>query len=276
LGVAVERWNKSKKTFSPSLEIFYLKQKDCPVENFDFSTGQVILDFDWDHSNKFAIILQADCKSRLVFFTVGKQISQSGSFERKGLERIVWCPRGRFLVGWSSSLAELWDGQDEALVGPCEFSAISHVEWNPNGLHFATISSFLTFPSAENGYAIWDLKLGQVEKKSIEKFLCMLWRPVPAAAVDQEAIKTICKGLKETHWNAFEREDAEWAMKHASSSSEQREALRMAWRSWRSECRARALELETERVRLEGHRREEMVEVQEFVEEIVEEEVIFL
>lgn len=276
LGIGVERWNKSKKTFVPSLEIFYLKQKDCPVENYDFSTGNVILDFDWDHSNKFAIVLQADCKSRLMFFSVGKQISQSGAFERKGIERVSWSPRGRFLVAWSSSLAELWDGQEEALVGHCEHSAISHVEWNPNGIYFATVSSCLAFNSAEHGFVIWDLSASAVERKSIDKLVCMMWRPVPPSQLDQEAIKNICRALKDTHWSAFEREDAEWALKHATSSSEQREALRKAWRAWRSACRARALELEGERVRLGGVPSKEMVEVQEFVEEVVEEQVIFL
>ena len=142
-------------------------------------------------------------------------------------------------------------------------------------------SSVLTiFPTQiENGYAIWDFRGQEIEKRLLDRFKQFLWRPRPPSLLTKEEKRAIRKNLRE-YSRAFEDADAAEETTVSAELVAQRKRSVDEWNAWR----VRVAE-ELAEARRGGERRgeqpkrkqeEDKEEIEVWIDEVIEqiEEVV--
>jgi len=214
---------------------------------------------------------------------------------------IRWSPRGRHVVlatvgSTSKSELEFWDldfNSDEAIkkevpkedwgtgiqqLGVADHYGVTDVEWDPSGRYLATAASAWTH-TIENGYAIWDFRGQEIEKRLLDRFKQFLWRPRPPSLLLKEQKRTIRRNLRE-YSRAFDEADAAEETTVSAELVAQRKRAVDEWNAWRvrvAEEVGEARRARGKRGELPAHKEEEeKEEIEVWIDEVIEqiEEVV--
>ncbi|KAH9042966.1 eukaryotic translation initiation factor eIF2A-domain-containing protein [Lactarius deliciosus] len=228
LCVRVDRHTKTKKSIFCNLEIFCVHEKDFPVEVVELN--DTVTDFSWEpKGERFAIVSSSDPNlgnpgpGLLSRRTSASQLDRSKNdfkllrtLAGRTTNTIRWSPRGRHVVlatvgSTSKSELEFWDldfNSDDVVKKdqPKE-------EWN-SGIQQLGVAPLWRDGrrvgperAIENGYAIWDFRGQEIEKRLLDRFKQFLWRPHTPSLLTKEQKRTIRRNLKE-YARAFDEADA--------------------------------------------------------------------
>jgi translation initiation factor 3 subunit B len=129
----------------------------------------------------------------------------------------------------------------------------------------------------ENGYAIWDFRGQEIEKRLLDRFKQFLWRPRPPSLLTKEQKRNIRKNLRE-YSRAFEEADAAEETTVSAELVAQRKRAVDEWNAWRVRVaeelaevrRARGKRGELARKQEEEDKEEIEVWIDEVIEQIEE------
>ncbi|KAF4623636.1 hypothetical protein D9613_001900 [Agrocybe pediades] len=304
LCVKVDRHTKTKKSIFCNLEIFRMREKDCPVEVVELK--DTVMDFSWEpKGERFAIVSSSDpnlgnpgpgvtIKTDVSFYQLDRSKNDFRllrTLPSRTSNAIRWSPRGRHVVlatvgSSSKSELEFWDldfnsddrkegatewGSGIQLLGTADHYGVTDVEWDPSGRYLATSASAWTH-TLENGYAIWDFRGQEIVKFIQDRFKQFIWRPRPPTLLSKEKQKQIRKNLRE-YSRAFDEEDAAEESNVSAELIALRKRLVDEWNAWRI---LRKKELGEERLQKLKGKEDSKEEIEVWVDEVIEqtEEII--
>ena len=131
----------------------------------------------------------------------------------------------------------------------------------------------------ENGYAIWDFRGHEIEKRLLDRFKQFLWRPRAPSLLTKEQKRTIRRNLRE-YSRAFEEADAAEETTVSAELIAQRKRAVDEWNAWRvrvAEDMADARRIRGRRGELPTRKQEEdKEEIEVWIDEVIEqlEEVV--
>lgn len=219
--------------------------------------------------------------------------------EKKSTNNVFWSPRGRHLVlatlrSQTTWDIEFWDMDFEPLnvagekkdqttdpgawihlIATQEHYGVTDLEWDPTGRYVLTSASVWR-QTMENGYALWDFKGHMLQKRNIEKFKQIIWRPRPKSRLSKEDQRKIRKNLKE-YSRDFDREDLATMTESSAAVTAQRRRLMEEWAAWRATVDKQVAQMQLEEEQSGGISWAEEDEsageeiVEEWVEEVIEE-----
>ncbi|KAH9058226.1 translation initiation factor eIF-3b [Lactarius vividus] len=304
LCVRVDRHTKTKKSIFCNLEIFRVREKDFPVEVVELK--DTVTDFSWEpKGERFAIVSSSDpnlgnpgpgvtIKTDVSFYQLDRSKNDFKllrTLAGRTTNTIRWSPRGRHVVlatvgSTSKSELEFWDldfNSDDVVkkdppkeewnsgiqqLGVADHYGVTDVEWDPSGRYLATAASAWTH-TIENGYAIWDFRGQEIEKRLLDRFKQFLWRPRAPSLLTKEQKRTIRRNLKE-YARAFDEADAAEETSVSAELVAQRKRAVDEWNAWRVRVAEDIVEVRPERELRGGAAaaRKEKVEEEEEKEEI--------
>ncbi|KAH9004158.1 translation initiation factor eIF-3b [Lactarius hatsudake] len=304
LCVRVDRHTKTKKSIFCNLEIFRVREKDFPVEVVELK--DTVTDFSWEpKGERFAIVSSGDpnlgnpgpgvtIKTDVSFYQLDRSKNDFKllrTLAGRTTNTIRWSPRGRHVVlatvgSTSKSELEFWDldfNSDDVVkkdppkeewnsgiqqLGVADHYGVTDVEWDPSGRYLATAASAWTH-TIENGYAIWDFRGQEIEKRLLDRFKQFLWRPRAPSLLTKEQKRTIRRNLKE-YARAFDEADAAEETSVSAELVAQRKRAVDEWNAWRVRVAEDIAEVRPEREPHGGAAaaRKEQVEEEEDKEEI--------
>jgi translation initiation factor 3 subunit B len=194
---------------------------------------------------------------------------------------------------WAASIQQL---------GVADHYGVTDVEWDPSGRYLATAASawthtvlyppatvlgttFLSYllarraPQIENGYAIWDFRGQEIEKRLLDRFKQFLWRPRSQSLLAKEQKRTIRRNLRE-YSRAFEEADAAEETTVSAELVAQRKRAVDEWNAWRVRIAEEVAEVRPTRGRrgeLPARKQDEdKEEIEVWIDEVIEqvEEVV--
>jgi translation initiation factor 3 subunit B len=138
----------------------------------------------------------------------------------------------------------------------------------------------LPLSQIENGYAIWDFRGQEIEKRLLDRFKQFLWRPRPPSLLTKDQKRNLRKNLRE-YSRAFEEADAAEETTVSAELVAQRKRAVDEWNAWR----VRVAEEMAEVRRARGKRGESLAlkqeeedkeEIEVWIDEVIEqiEEVV--
>jgi uncharacterized protein with WD repeat len=132
----------------------------------------------------------------------------------------------------------------------------------------------------ENGYAIWDFRGQEIEKRLLDRFKQFLWRPRPQSLLTKEQKRTIRRNLRE-YSRAFEEADAAEETTVSAELVAQRKRAVDEWNAWRVRVAEEVAEVRRahgKRDELPAQKQEEedKEEIEVWIDEVIEqiEEVV--
>lgn len=144
----------------------------------------------------------------------------------------------------------------------------------------ACLQLYRTALQIENGYAIWDFRGQEIEKRLLDRFKQFLWRPRPPSLLTNKQKQKVRKNLRE-YSRAFEEADAAEETTVSAELVAQRKRAVDEWNAWRVRVAEEVAEARRERGRRgeasEREREEEdKEEIEVWIDEVVEqiEEVV--
>lgn len=273
--VVVDRHGKNKSVVFSNIELFRMQEKAIPVDVLEFDIK--VEDFAWEPAgHRFAASRKPDVLKTLVGIYTMDAVENGLStvrlvgdvLERKSAGKLLWCPRGDFLllasVGSTGAALEFFHVGEMSTIVTRDHYMATDVEWDPSGTY---VVSYVTFAKhqLDNGFIIWDAKGDQVSKVNLAKFVSFQWRPRPPTMLDAAAIKGIRKNLKAMS-QKFEAQDAQHAVATSGEEAAVRERLLREWQEWRASLpNAGEDKLKAEEAD------DNLAEVEEWIEEIVDE-----
>jgi translation initiation factor 3 subunit B len=281
--VKVDRFTKNKKSTFSTFEVFFLREKDIPVDTYEGFKDKTVSKFAWEPSgDRIAAVCQEEHKAQLSFLKVEKSnVKELKSMDRKSLTDLFWSPTGRFIVlagmkNYQGDM-EFFDVDELATIKTAEHFHATDVEWDPSGRYVLTSSSFLKNPG-ENGVIVWDFSGEILLKKNLIKMKLALWRPRPPTLLTKEEMKQIRKNLAD-YSKKFEDIDAKMSGDVSKKIQEERERIINEWKEWRlaaekqheAESADRAAMRGTEENPVYSENEDENEEIEEWVEEVIEE-----
>lgn len=281
--VKVDRFTKNKKSTFSTFEVFFLREKDIPVDTYEGFKDKTVSKFAWEPSgDRIAAVCQEEHKAQLSFLKVEKSnVKELKSMDRKSLTDLFWSPTGRFIVlagmkNYQGDM-EFFDVDELATIKTAEHFHATDVEWDPSGRYVLTSSSFLKNPG-ENGVIVWDFSGEILLKKNLIKMKLALWRPRPPTLLTKEEMKQIRKNLAD-YSKKFEDIDAKMSGDVSKKIQEERERIINEWKEWRlaaekqheAESAERAAMRGTEENPVYSENEDENEEIEEWVEEVIEE-----
>ena len=135
-------------------------------------------------------------------------------------------------------------------------------------------------PQIENGYAIWDFRGQELEKRLLDRFKQFRWRPRPPSLLTKDQKLAIRRNLTEFS-RTFEEADAAEETTVSAELVAQRKRAVDEWNAWRlrsTEEVGEARRGRGKRGEVPGRKREEEVkeEIEVWIDEVIEqiEEVV--
>ncbi|SCV70944.1 BQ2448_3706 [Microbotryum intermedium] len=267
LCVKVDRHTKTKKTQYCNLELFRLRDKDCPVQVIEIKDA--VTAFAWEpNGDRFVLITTNDpnhgqglpgvlLKTSVSFYGFDQRKGDFlplRTFDNKQSNSIYWSPKGRHVLlatlGSNSKFdIDFWDldldredktdekdiGAAIRLITTVEHYGVTDIEWDPSGRYVATSAS-TWMSSMEPGYVIWDFKGVELARAKVDKFKQLLWRPRPPTLLSKEDQKRIRKNLRD-YSRQFEEQDQLEASNVSSELIALRQRLMEEWNAWRSRAK---------------------------------------
>ncbi|KAJ3389670.1 hypothetical protein CcCBS67573_g05180 [Chytriomyces confervae] len=288
-----------------NLEIFRMREKDIPVDVVELKGTENLTNAFWEpNGDRFALIaLEGTVKINVHFYemnsagsvvaTAASKKKEGGSaavaanvggakllksLERKGINQVIWSPKGRIAVlagvrAFQGDI-EFWDADDMTMLAAGEHYTCTDVEWDPTGRYLVSSVSWWRVQQ-DPGFILWSCVGTQLTKQSVPQFKQILWRPRPATPLTLEEQKAIKKNFKE-YSKEFDVVDAKETSKIDKAVLEKRRALWNDWVSYRRRCYedwTREAELRGEIIGYdrEDDARQAVKEIEEFVDEVIEE-----
>ncbi|KAI5481585.1 translation initiation factor eIF-3 subunit 9 [Pseudohyphozyma bogoriensis] len=307
LCVKVDRHTKTKKTQYCNLELFRLREKDCPVQVIEIKDA--VTAFAWEpKGDRFTLITTNDpllgqvapgvlLKTSISFYGFDSKKADFlllKTIDQKYINTIYWSPKGRHVVlaqiGSNSKFEmEFWDldldketeksddaGAGIRMITTAEHYGMTDIEWDPSGRYVATSAS-IWMNAMEAGYAIWDFKGQELVKQNVDKFKQLLWRPRPPTLLTRDDQKRIRKNLRE-YSRRFEEQDQLDASNDSAELIAHRQRLIDEWNSWRANAKATVEAIRKDqgkapRKTFGTEKGAELEVVEEWVEEVISETV---
>lgn len=279
LCVKADRLTKTKKIAGTNFEFFRLRQKDVPVETFEYK--QPIVNFAWEpHGHRFAVIHGEGQRLDVSFHTMRnketgvEKLMLVKTLEKRQVNNIFWSPQGNFLVlaGFKNfnGVLEFWNANEMEIMGQEEHFMTSDVEWDPTGRY---VASYVTNYQLENGFNIWSFQGKILHTHRDAKFYQFLWRPRPQSLLSKAKEKEVRKNLAE-YSKRYQKEDDAYLLSHQTGALRERKEQREAWAAL---MRQRTGEREEQKAQRKALRDDQdsddegdMIEVEETVEECVD------
>jgi translation initiation factor 3 subunit B len=225
------------------------------------STSKSELEF-WDLDFNFDDMVKKDASKDE--WAAG--IQQLGMADHYGVTDVEWDPSGRYLA----TAASAW----------------THTVRYPPVVHLSTfcmayLQPHRTAPQIENGYAIWDFRGQEIEKRLLDRFKQFLWRPRPPSLLTNKPKQKIRKNLRE-YSRAFEEADAAEETTVSAELVAQRKRAVDEWNAWRVRVTEEVAEARRGRGRRgeeperEREEEEDKEEIEVWIDELIEqtEEVV--
>ena len=257
-----------------------MREKDIPVEVVEIKPSEVVTSIYWEPAGERLGFLSTESSKITVYFYemnnssleigkkkspetpgvgLGKGITLLKSFEKKGLNTIVWSPKGRFCVlgaiqAFEGTL-EFWDVDELTLMGSGDHYMCSNVEFDPTGRYVVSHVSFWNVQS-DTGYNVWSFTGGSLLKENVPCFKQFRWRPRPPSLLTPTSMKAIKKSLKE-YSKEFEEVDAALSNRAGKEVSDRREKIWNEWKNWRRQTLERAASEKADRAIIRGWESEE-------------------
>ncbi|KAI9347339.1 eukaryotic translation initiation factor eIF2A-domain-containing protein [Obelidium mucronatum] len=280
----------TKITRTHNLEIFRMKEKDIPVDVVELKPTENLTNAFWEpNGERFALLaLDGATKINVHMYEMNANgpapapASKKGaknqpsvsanvggaklvkSLERKGINQILWSPKGRIavLAGVRAFQGEIefLDADDMSTLATGEHYTCTDIEWDPTGRYLVSSVSWWRVQQ-DPGFMLWSC------------FKQILWRPRPVTPLSAEEQKAIKKNFKE-YSKEFDEIDAKESSKIDRAVVEKRIALWNEWVSYRRRCFEdweREAEIRDEIVSAAVAGGEGLKEIQEFVDEVIEE-----
>jgi len=205
LCVKVDRFNKSKKSTYTNFELFFLREKNVPIEVLEIK--QSIIAFAWEpHGTRFAIIHSSETNPKefpdVSFYGLeGTQLKHLKTLEKRPASHLFWSPRGDFIVlaglrpASYKGMLEFYHVKDMETLATGDHSSATELEWDPTG-RFVTTCASAWRHQLENGYCIWSFSGKLLSKILKDKLYQFTWRPRPPSLLTEDQIKEIQKNFK--------------------------------------------------------------------------------
>lgn len=278
-----------------NFEIFRLREKDCPVDVLECNPTETITHIAWEpRGDRFSVLATEGQKVFVYFYQMANIAAATAAgvvegvkllkvVERKGINQILWSPRGRFCVlagirGFQGDL-EFWDADDLIMMGSGDHYMCTDIEWDPTGRYLVSSIS-MWHVASDTGFIVWTFTGTQLLNQKIPHFKQFLWRPRPPTLLTEAKQKLIRKNLKE-YSRGFEEIDAAMSIKVSREIVEKRLGQWKEWKEFRDKCMEVYRGEQEERKRIWGGVDPvfvggegvggEFEEVEEVVEEVLEE-----
>ncbi|KAH9003280.1 translation initiation factor eIF-3b [Lactarius hatsudake] len=304
LCVRVDRYTKTRQSIFCNLEIFRARKKDFPVEVVELK--DTVTDFSWEpKGERFAIVSSSNpnlgnpgpgvtMKTDVSFYQLDRSKNDFellSTLVGRTTNTIRWSPRGRHVVlatvgSTSKSELEFWDldfNSDDVVkkdppkeewdsgiqqLGVADHYGVTDVEWDPSGRYLATAASAWTH-TIENGYAIWDFRGQEIEKRLLDRFKQFLWRPRAPSLLTKEQKRTIRRNLKE-YAREFDEADAAEETSVIAELVAQRKRAVNEWNAWRVRVAEDIAEVRPGNEPKKVEEEEDKEEIEVWIDEVIE------
>jgi len=263
------------------------KKKGIPVEVLELPDP--VLVFQWEPKGTRMAVVHGDSgRYHVSFYLISNKIKEIKTLAEKMCNRLFWSPKGGVIIlaglGTMNGVLEFYDVNNLDSCAINEHFMCTDVNWDSSGRYvissvtqpFSRGESFFK-QSMENGYRLWSMHGHQLARKNVDTLYQVLWRPRPPPLLTQEEIKEIRKNLKQRYAEKFSKEDEEIENLNLSEEARLKKDMEQMWKKYREE-RIKEWEKEApQRSELfPGMEDEELVDVEEFEEEILstEEEIV--
>jgi len=174
LCVKVDRFKSKKSTFT-NFELFFMKEKNVPIEVLELKHS--IIAFAWEpNGSRFAIIHSSEsakCPDVSFYGLEGTQLKHLKTLEKRPASHLFWSPRGDFIVLAGlrnhNGVLEFYNVNDMETFASSDHSAATELEWDPTGRYVTTYASAWRH-QLENGYCIWSFSGKLLSKVLKDKF----------------------------------------------------------------------------------------------------------
>lgn len=239
---------KSKNTSSTQFEIFRMRNKDVPVEEFQLSDQ--VLAFAWQPAgSKFAIIHapQATPRPQVSLYQLkSRKLQLLKMYENRPANALFFAPQGDGLViaglGQLNGALEFIDTRSQESYVETEHFMTSDVEWDPSGRYLITsvcqpLGGGNNFRyTMDNGYKVWSAQGELLATQALERCYQVLWRPRPPSLLTYQELQEVRKSLREKYWLKFLAEDDKLRLGNQSEEARARLEMKDAWKLYRAEC----------------------------------------
>lgn len=262
-----------------------MREKDIPVDVVELKVSEDMQNVFWEpKGNRFALLINDNNVPFVYFYEVQRAnalLVSSASckvlkhFEAKGINQVIWSPKGRFCVlGGISGLSgdlQFWDVQELTLLATAEHYSCTDVEWDPTGRYVVTSVSSLRVRN-DAGFVIWTLTGQELLKQNIANFKQFSWRPRPKTLLSEDEQSNIKKNLKE-YSREFDEEDARETNKASFEVKQKRLELWQEYKTLLKEFKETAIAERKERIAIFGFDPQDVEEthnLQDTFEELIE------
>jgi translation initiation factor 3 subunit B len=212
LCLLVTKLSKTGKKGATNLEIFRIRDKNCPVDIVEIK--DTVKAFHWETGgNRFCVITTDDTghKPKLTFYQLGAEKCEnvrSLDLPANSFTDVFWAPGGQYFVcaamqGGDLLFGGLMPDNKLEVLHRDEHFMLTNVEWDPSSRYVITA---VTQPmrdegsgfkyQMEAGYAIWTFQGRQLHKQQKEKLYVVGWRPHPPSLLSQDQASNIKKNIK--------------------------------------------------------------------------------
>ncbi len=257
--------NKTKKTFTYTLDIFRAQEKSIPIEEIQLNAAITRLAFD-PVNPAFVTTSQVTPANSVVShcevgvynilpnkidraFVVQLPLTGTGNAE---MYHLYFSPAGRRVVvaapAPGSGQLTFIDTQATSaafqVVAQEAHEGVTHIEWDPSGRYLATAvcrSLLVTNvqqtwrDKIEDNYMIWTFQGRLIQKVSVEKLYQFVWRPRPPILLTPAQQEEVKATLKDKYWKKFDAEADELKRATQNEYQSRRHAIKQAWKQMKQQ-----------------------------------------
>lgn len=267
LGVRIDRYTKSKKSFYTSFELFRMQEEDIPIEVLELKKkDDKVIAFAWEPmGDRLAYVhgegMRPDVTFCSMFSTTGTgknvqrqaRLQELTHLKQKGANALYWSPKGRFVVlaGLKNlnGQFEFFDAEELNTLASGEHFMATDAEWDPTGRYFVT--AVTSVHTMENGYCMWNFMGNLLFRNMHDKFYQVVWRPRPPTLLTPAQVEDVKKNLKK-YSKRYEEEDELLRLKQDDAFREIREELATEWHEYISIKLDEWVDTKADRMKLRG------------------------
>lgn len=240
LAVKVDRYTKTKKSTYTGFELFWIKERDIPIEVLELENkNDKIIAFAWEpKGHRFAVIHGDNPRPDVSFYSMKtahntSRVSKLTTLKSKQANALYWSPGGKYLIlaglkGFNGQL-EFYNVDELETMATAEHFMCTDIEWDPTGRYVAT--AVTSVHEMENGFNIWSFNGKLLYRILKDHFFQFSWRPRPPTFLSPEKEEEIAKNLKK-YSKKYEAEDQDVSMLLSEQDREKRRLLKEEWESW--------------------------------------------
>jgi translation initiation factor 3 subunit B len=226
--------SRTKKTGHTHLEIFRVKEKNCPIESVEIK--ETVKSFNWEpNGNRFCILTtdEAGHNLKAQFYALGTNDCQQVAKHdlHAGISAVFWAPAGQYFVmaaipGGDLVFGHLNEHNKLDILHKDEHFLMTEVMWDPSSRY--VISAVTQSMAAgiryqtEAGFQMWSFQGKSLYKTAKEKLFQLAWRPHPPSLLTDKKKSEIKANLRAYTKKYDSLDDAN---KEASKAQQQKERI---------------------------------------------------